>query len=295
VGGVAVIDDPRRFSAVPQDFNPEIFEVIDSDAYSVRFLLAPSAVAPIPIIGIAFHLSWPGEKALVRAFSLDDTRELISRLTAAVAAADRYGGGGALCIFCARFVGRLAARLGGPTQNPLPAEAPQVPENTPAAEPPANPTQNDPIASAAAGTPDHCGPRAWILGRKCCPDCKHAEGPDRTISRCFGCGYPGDTDEIEVPTFNHTRGDSPLNPCPICAKAMGAELGRTIGRAAVAAAAALDHDCQSTIPVAAGGARLETLRCELPADHDGRHRSRDVSVTWIEGGGPWQFDLEIPS
>lgn len=158
----------------------------------------------------------------------------------------------------------LAARLlnGGPlmhpdrpTQNPLPTDPPQVPENTPSAEAPADPTQNDPIASAClwcqrdelraclleALEHNARGYGAYPHGMRT----RFTNAIGRKVSPIKGCSSPSHwpLDSDPGPTFNHTRGDSPLTPCPICAKAMGAELGREIGQLAVEAAEAAEATC----------------------------------------------------
>lgn len=165
----------------------------------------------------------------------------------------------ALCIFCARFVSRLVAQLGGPTQNPLPAEAPQVPENTPAAEAPADPTQNDPIASAAdehgpfPADPEHCSscksgiPR--FIGRDhtgAVVDIVHAIEPEK-----FSTGGLMWQQQCTVsPALREAAGAAdlsfaeigfPQTATNILAREAGAELGREIGRTAVAAAEAAEQ------------------------------------------------------
>lgn len=137
----------------------------------------------------------------------------------------------AICLMCVRFISRLGARLAlvtGPTQNPLPADPPQVPENTPAAEPPADPTQNDPIASGCSW----CGHR---LGH-------HVRTEEGLLCWCgCWCGSRGGAEAVAAAELEIGIPQTATNILAReAAEAAGAELGREIGQTAVAAAEAAE-------------------------------------------------------
>jgi hypothetical protein len=132
------------------------------------------------------------------------------------------------------------------TQNPLPAEAPQVPENTPAAEAPADPTQNDPIASG----PSCLWCRSEEL-RRCLKEVLEHDARGYWKNGHFTNGMrrrleaaitrPIALDRADCVSPTHVPPDpSPVSP-EVRATAMGAELGQAIGQTAVAAAEAAEQ------------------------------------------------------
>lgn len=74
-------------TVVPQDVDPDEFDVIESDAFSVRFMLTSEGT---PVIGIAFRRTWPGAKPLARLFTVDDACTLARALSQSLTAAEAH-------------------------------------------------------------------------------------------------------------------------------------------------------------------------------------------------------------